>query len=280
MANPFDGRACPQQVAALKPFVDVHCHLIPAIDDGAADWDATLAMARMAVADGIETIICTPHQLGAFHHNHGDDIRRRTSLLQAQLEEHQIPLRVLPGGDVRIESDMIEKLLAGEVLSLADRRRHVLLELPHELYFPIDDVLRRLEKHGMQGILSHPERNQGLLKDWELTFELVQRGCLMQVTAGSLHGTFGPNCQKMAQWMVEHRLVHFVATDAHSPKARRPLMRRAFDAVERLGGRELALSVCCENPAAVVAGKRTPIAEPITPRKRNSFSWLPWRRAA
>jgi protein-tyrosine phosphatase len=101
----------------------------------------------------------------------------------------------------------------------------------------------------------------------------------MQVTAGSLHGTFGPNCQKMAHWMVEHRLVHFVATDAHSPKARRPLLRRAFDVVERLMDRETAVQVCCTNPAAVVAGKKVGIPAPITPR-RGGFSWFPWRRAA
>lgn len=270
----------PGDSSMTPSFVDVHCHLIPGIDDGAVDWEATLAMARMAAADGIGAIICTPHQLGAFHHNHGDEIRRRTQLVQAQLDEHRVPLQVLPGGDVRIETDMIEKLLSGEVLSLADRRRHVLLELPHEMYFPIQDVLTRLAKHGMQGILSHPERNQGLLRDWEITYELVQQGCLMQITAGSLHGTFGPHCQRMAQWMVEHRLAHFVATDAHSPKARRPLMRRAYDAVQQLVGRDTAVAACCTNPAAVVAGEEIQAWEPIAPRKRAAFSWLPWRRAA
>ena len=263
----------------IQGFVDIHCHLIPGIDDGATDWDATLAMAEMAVQDGIETIICTPHQLGAFAHNHGDDIRRRTRELQQQLDDHQIPLTVLPGGDVRIEAEMMTKLRSGEVMSLADQRSHVLLELPHELYFPIQDVLRRLEKMGMQGILSHPERNQGLLKDWNIVFDLVRDGCLMQVTAGSLHGTFGSNCQKMAHWMVEHRLVHFVATDAHSPKARRPLIRRAFDVVERLAGRETAERVCCHNPAKVATGKPVSIHAPITPKSKG-FTWLPWRRAA
>ena len=81
----------------MQPFVDIHCHLIPGIDDGAADWDATLAMARIAVDDGIGAMICTPHQLGGFAHNLGDEIRRRTQQLQTQLRRHNIPLIVLPG---------------------------------------------------------------------------------------------------------------------------------------------------------------------------------------
>ena len=108
------------------PFVDIHCHLLPGIDDGAADWETTLGMAQMAVAEGTSTVLVTPHQLGNFAHNLGDDIRRRTQELQQVLQQHDIPLKVLPGGDVRIEDRMIERLLCGEVVSLADLRQHVL----------------------------------------------------------------------------------------------------------------------------------------------------------
>jgi hypothetical protein len=110
-------------------FADIHCHLLPGIDDGSPDLETSLSMARMAVDDGIHTIIVTPHQLGNFAHNHGDDIRARTLELQQLLDVHQIPLEVMPGGDVRIEDGMIEKLVSGEVMTLGDQGRHVLLEL-------------------------------------------------------------------------------------------------------------------------------------------------------
>src|SRR5689334_3371145 len=116
------------------PFVDIHCHLVPGIDDGAQNWDDTLAMARMASEDGIGTIVVTPHQLGSYRCNVGDEIRRRTAELQSVLDEHHIDLQVLPGGDVRIESDLVSLVRQGEVMSLADHRKHVLLELPHEMY--------------------------------------------------------------------------------------------------------------------------------------------------
>ena len=243
-------------------FVDIHCHLLPGIDDGAEDWDATLAMARMAVADGIGTIIVTPHQQGNFAQNRGDDIRRRTAELQQVLTQADIPLTVLPGADVRIEEGMVERLASGEVLSLADKRKHVLLELPHELYFPLEPLLVMLRRQGIEGVLSHPERNRGILSRPDLVPPLVKAGCLMQVTAGSLMGTFGPDPQQMAEWMLSQGLVHFLATDAHSPTKRRPLMQRAYQRACELAGEETARELCFDNPSQVARG------EPVFAKRR------------
>ena len=248
-------------------FVDIHCHLLPGIDDGSPDWKTTLRMAEMAVADGTQAIIVTPHQLGNYAHNLGDTIRALTKQLQDMLNQHQIPLQVLPGGDVRIEDGMLEGLVAGDVMSLGDRRNHVLLELPHELYFPLEGVLTALQRQGMAGILSHPERNRGLLREPDLLLGLVDRGCLMQVTAGSLLGTFGPNPQALAEWMLGAGLVHCIATDAHGTKSRRPLMRRAFERVIELTDESTATDLCCSTPALVAQGKRVPPGRrPVTRR--------------
>ena len=237
-----------------ESFVDIHCHLVPGLDDGAQSWEQSLLMAAMAAADGIQTIVVTPHQLGGFAHNRGQAIRVRTGELQQFLDNHGIALRVLPGADVRIEPGMLEKLRSGDVLTLADRRKHVLLELPHELYFPLEDIVESLRRAGFVGILSHPERNQGLLKQPRLIPPLVDRGCLMQVTCGSLLGTFGPVSQQMSEWMLDQGVVHFLATDAHGHNARRPLMKHAFERVKRMLGEEIAVDLCCRNPAAVAAG--------------------------
>ncbi len=262
-----------------KKYADIHCHLIHGIDDGAHSLDQSLAMARMAVADGITTIIATPHQMGAFAHNTGELVRARTKELQQVLTRQGIPLRVLPGGDVRIDTELVPKLKSGEVLSLADRKRHVLLELPHELYFPLESVLGQLANVQMVGILSHPERNQGILKNPSVLKPLVQSGCLMQVTAGSLMGTFGPACQQLAERMLQDGLVHFVATDAHGPNSRRPLLARAFFRVAEIVGAEVAEQLCCHNPARVVQGRDIG-ATPATIRKRKLNDWIPWRRSA
>lgn len=239
-------------------FVDIHCHMLPGIDDGAADWQTALEMARMAVADGIHKVIVTPHQLGNFSQNRGADIRHLTQQFQQVLIEHRIPLQVMPGADVRIEDGMIDGLTSGQVLSLGDLREHVLLELPHELYFPIEGVLSELNRLGMTGILSHPERNSGILREPELLLPLVEAGCLMQVTAGSLAGSFGPSSQHLGEWMLSEGLVHFIATDAHGIKSRRPLMRRAYERVAKLVDEQTAQDLCVHYPALVANKQKVP----------------------
>jgi protein-tyrosine phosphatase len=261
-----------------QPFVDIHCHLTPAIDDGAQCWDETLAMAQLAVADGITTIVATPHQLGAFSHNTGDLIRARVEELQRFLNDHEIPLKILPGADVRIEPGLVGKLRSGEVLSLGDHSRHVLLELPHELYFPLEKLIDDLQSAGFVAILSHPERNEGILARPAVLRPLVEAGCLMQITAGSLVGAFGPHVQKFSEQLIEQRLVHFVSTDAHGPKSRRPVLRPAYERLVERAGVELADAVCCSNPAQVAAGRAVTPALPLE-KPRSAGRWLSWCKA-
>ena len=259
-------------------FVDIHCHLVPAIDDGAKSLEESLAMAEIAVSDGIQAIIVTPHQNGSYAHNRGDAIRQRVDELQQHLDLQQIPLTIMPGADVRIDDGMIDSLRSGDVLTLGDHGRHVLLELPHELYFPLERVLDGLDQIDMVGILSHPERNQGILKQPALVESLVDYGCLMQITAGSLMGTFGKPCQEMSEWMLKRGLVHFIATDAHGPRSRRPLLRRAYEYTAELVGDETADALCRDNPGAVAAGEDIAIPAPRI-RKIGIQSWFPWRKA-
>lgn len=251
-----------------EPFVDIHCHLLPGIDDGAASWEDSLAMARLAAADGIATVVATPHQLGNYRQNHGDAIRARAVKFQQMLDDRGVPLRVLPGADVRIEPDLALAVADGSVLTLADRHKHVLLELPHELYFPLEPVLQQLRRTQLVGILSHPERNAGLLAEPGLVAPLVRHGCLMQITGASLVGTFGPAPRAMSERLVADGLVHFVATDAHSPRTRRPLLRRAFDRVAQIAGQEAAMELCCRNPSRVVRGLDVSLNPP---GRRNGF---------
>ena len=241
-----------------EPFIDIHCHLLPCLDDGASSREKALAMAEAAVADGIATIIATPHQLGNHAKNSGQMIREAAVEVQRLLDQRHVPLQVLPGADVRIEPDLLQRIRSGEVVTSADRRRHVLLELPHDVYLPLDRLLEDLESAGGVGILSHPERNRGLLRQPGVLRPLVERGCLLQVTAGSLTGVFGSQVQKFADSLVEQGLVHFVATDAHGVKSRPPLLSPAFARVADLAGETVAIELFCLNPKAVAAGGAVP----------------------
>ena len=236
-------------------------------------------MAWLSVEQGVDTIVVTPHQCGAFADNKGDDIRRRTSDLQEHLRTAGVPLKLLPGADVRIEDDLVESIQRGDVLTLGDHGRHVLLELPHELYFPLEPVLDQLERHGMVGILSHPERNAGLRQNPSLIAPLVEYGCLMQVTAGSLLGAFGPTSQAMAESMARQGAIHFLSTDAHGPKARRPRLADAHQAAAELVGERAATLWCREFPMAVAQGRDVPAGYThVEPPKRSI--WPFWSRKA
>jgi protein-tyrosine phosphatase len=255
-------------------FVDIHCHLLPGLDDGAATLDDALAMAEIAVAEGIQTIIATPHQLGSHAKNSGESIRAATVRFQQILDERRVPLHVVPGADVRIEPDLLRKIRTGEVLTLADRHRHVLLELPHDVYVPLDRLLADLNKAGLVGILSHPERNRGILRQPNILRPLVQNGCLLQVTAGSLTGVFGPQIQRLSESLIEQGLVHFVASDAHATKARLPVLGAAFERVRQLAGSEAALDIFCRHPASVADGQSVPSGC----RKSTKAAWTGWLR--
>lgn len=259
-------------------FVDMHCHLLPGIDDGPRDWDESLLMAQQAAADGIGTVIATPHHLGAYRSNDGRTIRTRTAHLQEFLNQRNVGLRVLPGAEIRIEPDLVERIRTGDIMSLADRGRYVLLELPHEVYLPIERLLHDLGRAGLTGVLAHAERNMGIMAQPSLAESLVAAGCLLQVTAGSIMGTFGPQVEDTALRLIGRGLVHFVATDAHSSKSRRPVMRRAFDRLSETVGYRAALTLCCRNPAAVL---NDGLIEPALGNNKHSAlgRWFGWKKA-
>ncbi len=267
--------------AVTAGLIDIHCHILPGIDDGAPDWQEALAMARMAANDGIRTIVATPHQLGGYADNRPATIRARCTQFQQLLQQQGIPLRVLPGADVRIEPELAALLRKGDVLTLADNGRYVLVELPHETFFPLDTLIRQLVAIGVRAILSHPERNRAILRRPALVPELFAAGCLMQVTAGSLMGSFGPGIRQFAERLVVEGWVHFVATDAHGQRARRPLLRRAMEHIASLTDEATAWRLCSENPSAVVLGRQL-TACPQAPRTspRNQGGWFRWRRAS
>jgi protein-tyrosine phosphatase len=253
------------------PFIDIHCHLLPDLDDGPAAWEDSLAMAEMAAADGISAIVATPHQLGNYPQNTAENIRAQVDRLRRLLAKRNVNLKIFPGADVRIDPDLPALIERGEVLTLADRRRHVLLELPHEIYIPLDGLLTQLQSMGVTGVLSHPERNQGILNQPDIVNKLVGHGCLLQVTADSLTGGFGTRIQNFAEYMVRQGFADFIASDAHGVKSRLPLLGQAFGRAAELTDYDSAVAMFCRNPACLVAG--LPVAHGKGPyRKKKSFS--------
>lgn len=253
-------------------FTDIHCHLLPGIDDGPADWDTTLAMARVAVAEGTDAVIVTPHQLGRYEANTADRIRRLAATAQDRLRAAGIALRVLPGADVRVRDGLPDLVHRGQVLTLGDHGAHLLIELPDDVLLPLEGLLYDLECRGVTCILSHPERHGVLMADPARVRAWVEQGCLLQVTAASITGHFGPYARRASHRLLRDGLVHLVATDAHGP-ARPPLLRAAFAQVCRLVGPAAARRLFVTNPGAVAAGVRFDTPLPVPPPRR--VTWWP-----
>jgi protein-tyrosine phosphatase len=295
-------------------FTDIHCHLLPGIDDGAKDWEASLAMARLAAAEGVRTIVATPHQLGRYEKNTAEQILALTADAQHRMDEMGLPLTILPGADVRIQENLPELVESGQVLTLGNRRicaedggsrmedclnpnlnsssldtrsstfdpqssifhprsSYLLLELPHEQILPIGRLIYELQSLRVASILSHPERNKGLQANPEILRPWVQQGCLIQVTAGSITGDFGPEARQVSRWLFRQNLVHLVASDAHDVQARPPGWRQAFAKIRAWEGQERATRVFFENPDAVVEGR--PIDSPL-PSSTSRTSFAGW----
>lgn len=219
--------------------IDLHCHMLPGIDDGAPDIDVSLRMARMAVDDGIQTTACTPHIMPGIYDNRGEDIRRAVGDLQRVLDEAGIALKVVCGADAHLDSGLCEGLRSGRVPALNDTR-YFLFEPPHHVAPPrLDHAAFDLMAAGYQPVLTHPERLTWIEGHYDLMRRLMRAGVWMQITAGSLTGRFGRRPRYWAERMVDEGLIHIIATDAHDLRKRPPLLAEAREAVaERVGEAE------------------------------------------
>lgn len=237
-------------------FVDVHCHCLPNLDDGPASVEEALALCRVLALDNVSTVVATPHQLGRFEgRTQAEVIRRAVGALNRALGERGIDLTVLPGAEVRIDERIDELLARGEILTLADAGRHVLLELPWDALIDIEPLLVQFALRGVHTILAHPERNGPLLERPQMLHRWAAAGVGLQVTAGSLMGDWGRYVERAAWTMVAQGGRVCIATDAHDG-SQPPGMTRAFEAVAARLGPDLACWLCVENPARVTRGQK------------------------
>ncbi len=232
--------------------IDLHCHILPGIDDGASDSSVSLAMARAMVAQGVTDVACTPHILPGLYHNSGPAIREATQRLQELLDQEGISLRLVTGADVHMTPDFIAGLRSGRLLTIADSR-YVLVEPPHHTAPPqLEDFFFNLVVAGYVPILTHPERLSWVPSRYEIIKRLVQSGVWMQITAGSFAGAFGRNALYWAERMLDEGCVHLVATDAHDAERRPPDLAAGRDLVAKRVGPEEAQRLVLTRPMEIL----------------------------
>ncbi|MFH1058785.1 MAG: CpsB/CapC family capsule biosynthesis tyrosine phosphatase [Pseudomonadota bacterium] len=251
--------------------IDLHCHILPRIDDGPQSWEDTLAMARMAAKDGITDLVATPHFGKVFYQQGLDAIRKAVHQLGQRLREEGVALRVYPGGDVALDSDLQAWAAAGQLPTIADNGRYFLLEPPEGLSLSgIEQMIFELKLAGLTPIITHPERMEAG-DNWAWLRRLVDLGCLSQLTGMSITGGFGPKARKQAHYLLTYGLAHIIASDAHSPRHRPPLLSPAREALIDIVGSEQALLMLKTWPQAVLEGRELELPPPTAPRRRRWF---------
>ena len=233
--------------------VDIHCHILPGIDDGSKSWEMTAEMCRVAAADGITHIVATPHANDVYAY----DRERYTAMLGDLHSASEGKLIFSLGCDFHFSYDNIRDALENPGRYTIGETQYLLIEFSDFSLPPsVKQNIFALRSRGLVPIITHPERNQVLLKRPEMVLELVEEGCLVQVTANAVTGEWGKTSEKMVQWLLKRGAVHFVASDAHDQVRRKPAISEARDAIASITSAEIAESLVRHNPEAVVENRK------------------------
>jgi protein-tyrosine phosphatase len=248
--------------------IDLHCHILPGLDDGSNSAEESLAMARLALQDGIHTLVATPHTLDGLYDVTLTEITDGVASFQQLLRTESLDLRVCMGSDVHLSPGMVDRIKKGHVGTINNTGKYLLLELPPQtIPSGVKEEIFAMKVQGITPIITHPERHPAIMRDMTLLYDFIAMGALSQITAMSLTGEFGEAVRRCAQELLKHRLVHVIASDAHSADSRPPLLSRAVsEAAELTGSEWLAMSLASDIPAKILAGEPVDIPEPMRVR--------------
>lgn len=255
----------------MVPLVDTHCHLLPGMDDGPRSWDDALAMCRIAWEDGVRGMAATVHQNETWPEATPAKIRSVFDELDQSLKAEQLPLQVYPAAEVMVTPQTLEDWRDQRLMSMADRGEYLLIELPHGAVLDMRGMISDLVEAGVRPILAHPERYSQFQEDDAALADLIDRGCLVQVSAASVTHPSRPQYQSCAKRWARRRMIHLIGSDGHSPRKRPPGLRAAYEELAAWEGAAYADQVCSLHGMAVLEG--LPL-RPERPRPARRW-WLP-----
>ena len=237
----------------IELMVDIHCHILPEVDDGAKTWEVAAAMCAMAVEDGIDHIVASPHANAEYRYSREEHEERLARLREVAGNRLQFSL----GCDFHMSYENIKDVLKNPKRYSIGDTPYLLVEFSDFALPPnTADILLQLGENGIIPIITHPERNPILQRSPNQVLEWVDNGAVVQVTANSLTGRWGNTARKTVEFLVKNGGVHVLATDAHNTESRAPVLSAAREAMTRLAGAEAAIAMVETNPRAIVNGQR------------------------
>ena len=245
--------------------IDLHCHLLPGIDDGARDMDQSLSMARAAYDNGIRFSIVTPHIHPGRYENSARNIASSWGLFKAELSRAHIPLRLGMAAEVRLSPEILPLIEQEEIpfLGELDGYRIMLLEFPHSHIPPgAEQLVKKLLDLKVRPIIAHPERNKDVVRRRSKIEPFIEMGCFLQLTSSAVAGRFGEASCERAIELLESDAFMVLATDAHNLKGRYPDLREGFEAAAAIIGAKAARRLVFDNPMAIVLSQFTLTGEP------------------
>ena len=276
--------------------IDLHAHILPDLDDGAETVEEALEMCRVSYKDGTKTIVATPHILPGIYENDRSTILSKLQELNEAIKKFgvesselrvknfdsttqrpndlitQLPndsmtkLKILPGADVHFTADVLHRCKRKEILTVNDNGKYLMIEFAFQgIPYQAEEVLFQLIAAGIVPIITHPERNLEIGQRPQRYYEMIRMGCLGQVTAMSLTGEFGSGVRRIAKKLLSKRLLHIIASDAHSIDRRPPILSAAVGVAEKMVGKEEAYKMVTDYPQAVLDGKKPNVPEPLSP---------------
>ncbi|MFQ5900664.1 MAG: tyrosine-protein phosphatase [Thermodesulfobacteriota bacterium] len=234
--------------------IDIHSHILPGIDDGPADWDESIEMCRLASEDMITTIVATPHIIDGIYPNNRAIIMEKIRELKKKIKG-RVALDILLGADIHLTPDIIERIKREEFPTINDNG-YILLELPWNLLPPdIGSFLSELGSAGTTPVITHVERTAWIQREFQQLHNFIKNGALIQITAMSITGDFGRFAKYWAEKLLKDRLVHIIASDAHSKTGRPPCLSSALEVAASIVGEENASAMVNDTPLKVINGK-------------------------
>jgi protein-tyrosine phosphatase len=276
--------------------IDLHVHILSGLDDGAKTLEESIQMCWISYRDGVRTIVATPHTLNGLYLNGRETILAKLKELNEALMKFGIrnaefgikepnaalhtpqsemffnsafrtphsALKILPGADIRLSEMTLPYLDQGKMMTIRDGKKYLFLEFPFQgIPYQTEEVIFQIMTRGVIPIITHPERNLEIEQRPQRYYEMIRMGCLGQVTAMSLTGEFGSRVRQIAERLLKNKLIHFIASDAHSTDGRPPILSEGVRAAEKIVGKEEAQKMVTKYPQAILEGRKPDVPEPI-----------------